>query len=153
MLEQILRSIKNYFIKEVWSGNFNISDGNLSGVDFLKSGQFFKIYGSDLNDGVYEYPATDLRDETFKGEVWVLSIPPEIIALSNEISAWETANADALKSPFSSESFGGYSYSKATSASGSGGSGGVTWASVFASKLSNWRKARYDTNVVRKEWG
>ena len=41
MLEQILRSIKDYFIKEVWSGHFYIVDGNLSDVDFLKEGQYF----------------------------------------------------------------------------------------------------------------
>lgn len=153
MLEQILRSIKDYFIKEVWAGIFVISDGNLSGVDFLKTGQYFKICGSDLNDGVYMYPATGMKDETFKGEVWALSIPPDIVSLASEVSAWQTANADVIMSPFSSESFGGYSYSKATAKSGSEGSGSVTWETVFADRLNVWRKIRYETDIVRKEWG
>lgn len=153
MLEQILRSIKDYFIKEVWAGVFVISGGNLSGVDFLKTGQYFKIHGSDLNDGVYMYPATGLKAETFTGEVWALSVPPDIVSLASEVSAWQTANADVIRSPFSSESFGGYSYSKATATRGSGVSDSVTWQSVFADRLNVWRKIRYETDIVRKEWG
>ena len=153
MLERILRSIKDYFIKEVWTGIFSISDGNLSGVDFLKNEQYFKIYGSDLNDGVYQYPTNNLKDEIFEGEIWVLSIPPDIISLADEINAWETANADVVKSPYMSESFGGYSYSKATATNRSGSSKSVTWETVFANRLNEWRKIRYKTNIVRKKWG
>lgn len=153
MLEQILRSIKNYFIKEVWSGTFVISGGNLSDVDFLKEGQYFKIYGSDLNDGVYEYPAATLRDEEFTGEVWVLKVPQEIVDIANEKAAWIEANADVLNSPYASESFGGYAYSKTAAAYGSSANGGgVTSGTVFDEKLKQWRKIRYESAIRRYDY-
>ena len=47
----------------------------------------------------------------------------------------------AAMSPFNSESFGGYSYSKS---GGSSSSGNVdlsgTWQGAFADRLNNWRK-------------
>jgi hypothetical protein len=154
MLEQILRSIKDYFIKEVWSGHFYIVDGNLADVDFLKEGQYFKIYGSDLNDGVYQYPATDLKDEDFNGEVWALKIPKEIIDIANEKEAWLAKYGDAVNSPFNSESFAGYAYTKKSSASGTSSNGGSGAASgtTFDERLNQWRKIRYNTDVIRNQY-
>ena len=153
MLEQILRSIKNYFIKEVWSGHFYIMDGNLVDVDFLKEGQYFKIHGSDFNDGVYQYPTTDLKDEDFDGEVWALQIPPEIIEIAQGKEAWITANADVLNSPYSSESFGGYSYSKKSSVSGRSSDGSTDFSgTIFDEKLKQWRKARYESAIRRNDY-
>ena len=43
-------------------------------------------------------------------------------------------------SPFSSESFGGYSYSKAQGYAGEGGGMLNTWQAIFASRLAPWRK-------------
>lgn len=154
MLEQILREIKDYFIRDVWSGNFSIVGGSLQQVDFLREGQYFKIHGSLLNDGVYEYPADDLEDEDFDGEVWSLAIPPQLVSLAEEIDDWNEANDAVLKSPYSSESFGGYSYTKSTSGGGSGssGSGGVSWKSIFASRLTEWRKIRYEFAIRRHDY-
>lgn len=146
MLEQILRVIKNYFITEVYAGTFNISDGSLS-ADFLKQGQYFKIEGSILNDGVYQYPVTGLLDETFDGEIWAMAVPPSVIALSEEIQAWCEKNKEVLDSPFTSESFGGYSYSKGTGGGGSGISAPITWKEAFASRLNTWRKVRYESPI------
>lgn len=152
MLEQILREIKNYFIREVWSGNFSIESGALD-VDFLLDGQYFKIQGSIFNDGVYQYPASDLKDEEFEGEIWALAVPPSVISLAEEVTDWNTANDAVIKSPYTSESFGGYSYSKASSSSrGNGESAGVTWKSVFADKLNEWRKIRYESAIRRYDY-
>ena len=138
MLEQVLNYIHNFFVKEVYRGNFTISEGSLS-VDFLQVGQYFKITGSVFNDGVYEYPATNLKDENFKGEIWALAIPPALIALSIEIEDWQKKYGEASDSPFQSESFGGYSYSKGSaSGAGAGISGG--WQNVFGTRLNAYRK-------------
>ena len=107
----------------------------------MKEGQYFRIVGSVLNDGVYEWPASDLKDEEFEGAVWLMAVPPDVIELDKKIDAWKekyaTVDSQAL-SPYQSESFGGYSYSK-----GSGGEGsGSKWQGVFASELSRWRKLR-----------
>ena len=138
MLEQVLMHLKNWFLVPggIHEGTYTIEDGGIA-LPFLANGQYFRICGSVFNDGLHQYPASDLKVETFEGAVWALAVPQAVIELAAEIEAWETKNGDAAKSPFASESFGGYSYSKATdSASG----GAVTWQSAFRSRLNAWRK-------------
>ena len=138
MLEQVLMNIRNWFPVKggIYSGTFTIKDGGIT-LPFLADGQYFRICGSVFNDGLHQYNVLDLTDETFTGTIWALSIPQPIIDLANEIQEWQNKNADALSSPYSSESFGGYSYSKATnSATG----GAETWQSHFKQQLSAWRK-------------
>ena len=138
MLEQVLMNIRNWFPVKggIYSGTFTIKDGGIT-LPFLADGQYFRICGSVFNDGLHQYNVLDLTDETFNGTIWALSIPQPVIDLANEIQEWQDKNADALSSPYSSESFGGYSHSKATnSATG----GAETWQSVFKQQLSAWRK-------------
>lgn len=135
MLDEILAEIRNYFIVNVHSGKFEVIGGNLSPLDFLKDGQYFKIHGSIFNDGVYRYPESGLVDETFSGEIWALAVPPTLIALVADIEDYEKKAKENV-SPFASESFGGYSYTKATDGNGSP----LTWKTVFAKKLNRWRK-------------
>ena len=138
MLEQVLMNIRNWFPVKggIHSGTFTIKDGGIT-LPFLADGQYFRICGSVFNDGLHQYNVLGLTDETFNGTIWALSIPQPVIDLANEIQEWQNKNADALSSPYSSESFGGYSYSKATnSATG----GAETWQSHFGQQLSAWRK-------------
>ena len=146
MLEQILRAIKNYFIVKVYDGTFSIENGTII-AEFLKEGQYFKIDGSILNDGVYQYPASELKDEEFTGEIWAMAVPNAVIALADEIEAWCEKNKDVLDSPYVSESFGGYSYSKGTGGGSSGISAPITWKEAFASRLNQWRKVRYESPI------
>lgn len=144
MLSEVCRYLNNWFDDGRIFGDFTIEDGVLEGVDgTLQSGQYFRIIGSVFNDGIYKHPATDLHDETFHGAVWVLKIPPEVVAISKEIDAWKAANlGGAAMSPFTSESFGGYSYSKGTTADGKVAGGDWTQLSGFTSRLDGWRKPR-----------
>ena len=138
MLEQVLMHLKNWFLVPggIHEGTYTIEDGGIA-LPFLANGQYFRICGSVFNDGIHQYPSGDLKTETFDGAVWALAVPQSVIDLALEIEEWETKNGDASVSPYQSESFGGYSYSKATdSASG----GAVTWQSAFRSRLSAWRK-------------
>ena len=138
MLEQVLRDIRNWFTVDggIHSGTFTIEDGGIT-LPFLATGQYFRIIGSVFNDGLHQYPATGLVNEEFSGAIWALAIPPAVIELADEISKWQVKNGEASTSPYQSESFGGYSYSKATdSASG----GAVTWQSAFRKQLNVWRK-------------
>ena len=138
MLEQVLMNIRNWFPVKggIYSGTFTIKDGGIT-LPFLADGQYFRICGSVFNDGLHQYNVLDLTDETFTGTIWALSIPQPVIDLANEIQEWQDKNADALSSPYSSESFGGYSYSKATN---SETGGAETWQSHFKQQLSAWRK-------------
>ena len=138
MLEQVLMHLKNWFLVPggIHEGTYTIEDGGIA-LPFLANGQYFRICGSVFNDGLHQYPASDLKEETFDGTVWALAVPQAVIDLSTEIESWQAKNGDASVSTYQSESFGGYSYSKATdSASG----GAVTWQSAFKRQLSAWRK-------------
>lgn len=141
MIGQICAEVKNYFVQrdvDVHAGNYTIANGEISPVPFVRVGQYYRIVGSALNDGVYQRGVDDLQltDEEFFGSVWSMRIPKDFLALCDEIEAWQTANAEALSGSYQSESFGGYSYSRGTSASG----GAWTWKDQFRNKLNAYRK-------------
>lgn len=145
MLTELCQELRNWFDLDRYEGTFTISDGALT-ADFLLDGQYYRIIGSVFNDGVHKYgDASDvLDDEEFTGAVWALGIPKAVIALSEEIDTWEakygSPNSEAM-SPFSSESFGGYSYSKGSNLSAVTTANSATgWKAMFASKLNRWRK-------------
>lgn len=145
MLNQICKELNNYFETSKYFGKFVIENGTIDLSDLvadgsLQEGQYFRIVGSVFNDGVYQYPASELHDEIFyKGSVWPMAVPNELVELSAEIKNWNEKNQEILNSPFQSESFGGYSYTKA---SGKSDSVALTWKDQFADRLSLWRKAR-----------
>ena len=138
MLEQVLMHLNNWFLVPcgIHEGTYTIEDGGIT-LPFLANGQYFRICGSVFNDGLHQYPASDLKAETFEGAVWAMAVPQAVIELAAEIEAWQKKNGDASVSPYQSESFGGYQYSKATDAETGGA---VTWQSAFKKQLSAWRK-------------
>ena len=138
MLTEICAELRNWFVVPdgVHIQTYTISGGSIAPLDFLQEGQYFRIVGSVFNDGVYQYPATSLTDEVFEGAVWAMALPPSIIALAAEIKAYNDSDA-GNPSPFTSESFGGYSYQKFTDGNGGDGS---RWQSVFKDRLRKWRK-------------
>lgn len=157
MLTDICQYLRNWFDRNQPKlyGTFTVENGEITGTgksadgthsplpDVLKTGQYIRIVGSVFNDGVHTFPNDEsLEDETFTGAVWGMAIPKAVIAIADDIKAWQSkyGGADSVAmSPFQSESFGGYSYSKGSGARASGGSG-VSWMDVFARRLSQWRK-------------
>lgn len=143
MLSELCQELRNWFDRGQprIHGAFEISDGKITDADFtdvIQNNQYFRIVGSVFNDGVYKY--TDdlvLTDELFVGAVWLMAIPKEVIDLSKEIDDWIDKYGESVNSPYQSESFGGYSYTKSP---GGSGSGMTSWQSVFSSKLNKWRK-------------
>ena len=75
-----------------------------------------------------------------------MSVPVAVMNLLNDINAWiETYAASPespANSPYSSESFGGYSYTKSSGNAASGGAqaDSGTWQNQFRSRLNRWRK-------------
>ena len=110
-------------------------------MGFLLDGQYFKIDGSVFNDGVHKYNDTEdvLRDEEFQGYIIAMAVPQDIINLDAEISSWVDKYGEVVDSPYQSESFGGYTYTKA-SGSGSSSNPQVSWQDKFASRLNAYRK-------------
>lgn len=140
MLETVLRHLKNWFLVPdgIHEGTYTIKDGGVA-LPFLADGQYFRICGSIFNDGLHQYPAEDLNEEVFDGVVWALAVPKAVIDLSAEIAEWQTKYGAAAMGPYQSESFAGYTYTKATNAKNGGT---VTWESAFASRLNQWRRIR-----------
>lgn len=141
MLTEICEYCHNYFWRTKYKVRLSIVDGTFT-ADFLKNGQYFRIIGSDLNDGVYVYPASNMKDEEFEGEIWSMAVPQAVIDLASDIQEWMAkygAIASPAMSPYSSESFGNYSYSKNPPRS-SYSNAGTDWQSTFASRLNPYRK-------------
>lgn len=141
MLEEVLTHLHNWFQREIYSGEYTIENGRIE-LPFLQEGQYFRILGSTFSDGLHRYgPGMELlRDETFEGAVWALAVPKAVEELAEEIGAWRGKYGEVLDSPYTSESFGGYSYSKASGAGDSTGSGG--WQGAFRARLNPYRKLR-----------
>ena len=103
----------------------------------LQDGQYYLISGSIFNDGVYQYrkgDAAPLQEETFDGVVVPLAIPKPFLSLVDEISEWQAKSGNL--GAYQSESFGGYSYSRATNSKGET----YTWQDAFRARLNPWRK-------------
>ena len=150
MLTEICDYVHNYFEYTIFHGEFEIADGMLNLDGLVADGQRFRIVGSALNDGIYTYHADGIKDddnkevvtlgtESFGGTIVAMAVPARIIALAEEITEWIAKNKDVLESPYTSESFGGYSYTKATG-SGSNAGGALGWQDVFKSRLNAYRK-------------
>ena len=148
MLEEVLRYINNRFDtvggKTVAvSGRYEVSGGTVQ-LDFLADGQYYWIEGSRLNDGLHLYPSDDLRDETFDGRVIPLYVPRAVESIASEIAEWTEANSRVLSSPYQSESFGGYSYSKASGGAQGNEVPSAAWQLQFGARLRPWRKISRD---------
>lgn len=139
MLEQVLRHLNNWFLVGIHEGTFTVENGSIT-LPFLLTNQYFRICGSVFNDGLHKYPAADLTDETFTGTVWALAVPKAVVALAEDIAAWEEKNGEDVVSPYQSESFGGYSYTKRSAGSDGGTLNG--WQDAFRGRLNDWRKIK-----------
>ena len=139
MLDKLLRELgwyrrPNKYVNQIKVEKFTIEGGNITPSDFLKENDYYRIIGSRFNDGLYQYPNSDLTDEEFDGAVWVMRIPPAVITLAQDIEKY--AQSDAGKqSAYVSESFGGYSYTKATNSKGVP----LNWEHLHADELNQWR--------------
>ena len=152
-ITEMCLEVKNFFLRhgsdDIHSGTFTISGHSIAPLDFIIPGQYFRITGSILNDGVYQNTTdglSTLQDETFTGSSWAMAVPPAFLKLCVEIAEWQNKYGTATSnnmSPYQSESISGvYSYSKA-SGGGSAGSGDSTvntWQGVYKSRLNKWRR-------------
>ena len=146
MLNEICEHLNNFFDTrdgeyiDCTADTFTISNGVISPLSSsLIAGQYIRIVGSLLNDGIYLLPSnftiSTLVNETFTGAVFGLAIPRDLVTLDSEITAYVAANP---ASGYVSESFGGWSGTKATGSNGAP----LSWKSVYAARLNRWRKLK-----------
>ena len=144
MLYEICEHLHNFFDSrdgeyiDRSADTFTISSGVISPLSSsLIAGQYIRIVGSLLNDGIYLLPSnrtiTTLENETFTGAIFGLAIPRDLVTLDSEITAYVAANP---ATGYTSESFGGWSGSRATGTNGAP----LSWESVYAKRLNRWRK-------------
>lgn len=149
-LTEMCQEMRNWFDRERINGTFEVRNGEIFPTGkthwqtFPTLGMHVRIIGSWNNDGVQQIGNCEMRNETFDGSVWLLAIPQPVLELAEEIKAWrekyESVDSAAM-SPYSSESFGGYSYSKNAPGNSAGsGSSAVNWQNVFKARLNKWRK-------------
>lgn len=141
-LTELCQELKNWFCidEDKHIGDFTIVDGTISPSIEMKDGQFFRIIGSYFNDGVHT-TADELVDDEFHGGIWLMRVPPDVLSLLDDINDYEAEYGAVNLSPYQSESFGGYSYTKASRGQLGNNSGAVvTWRDAFASRLNKWRK-------------
>ena len=145
MITEICAEVRNYFSlpKDRHIGKFSIVNGSITPPISFPT-DYIRIVGSRKNDGVHKISAHDLVDEgTFKGAVWIMSPPKAFLDLVKEISDWQAKYGgvdSTAMSPYNSESFGGYSYSK-SGGSRSGGESVVSdWKNAFSGRLNIYRR-------------
>ena len=134
MLETILTYLHNWFPVRgaAKTGEFRIVSGEIE-ADGLQDGQYFRVQGSVFNDGLHQYGRDQLEDEVFSGTVTPLAIPRAVVDISGEIAQWVVDNPVSDKV---SESFDGYSYTRAAGTTGSAGG----WQAAFAARLAAYRR-------------
>lgn len=146
MLEQILMELNNWFrvrddVNGIHPGTYTIENGGIA-PPFLRDGQYFRIMGSVFNDGLHRYgPDMEaLEDETFAGTIWVLAIPKTVVDAAAEAETWLSKNGAIANGIYSSESFGGYAYTKDTAAADNVAQTGIP-AHILA-KVNQYRKIK-----------
>lgn len=147
-MEVVMQYLHNYFYKFKEKGNFKIEFNSITrNGEELKgkyvTGQYVRIIGSMTNDGVYKIICNEdelpgitlegcLNDEEFTGYICSLSVPKAFIGLCDDIQTYNDENKAGV---MVSESFGGYSYTKATV------NGQLaTWKDAFSANLKPYRR-------------
>jgi len=147
MLTEICEYLRNWFCEDSDKiiGNIVVGDSEITvpyGV--IQPGQYIRIIDSVFNNGVWQYGEAGFVPETFDGAVWPMKVPQAVIQLATDIEDWQAkyggVDSKAM-SPFNSEAYAGYSYSKSSGGSVAGEVTSPTnWQGVFAARLSPWRK-------------
>ena len=135
--------LHNWFDVDRIFGTFTISNGEIIVPNgYPRNNQYLRIVGSVFNDGVHQYPVSDLTDETFEGAIWAMAVPPAAIALFEKIQEWDAqyGNSAANYSPYTSETFHHYSRSQHIATNSKGEIVQQTWQGVFRKELSRFRK-------------
>jgi len=143
VLEQVLGYIHNWFVRDsIDVNNCEVVDGHLPASIPIPNGVWYRIKGSYLNDGMHLKGDQNegLVDETFDGTITTHVIPRALLVVVQEVSDWVTKYGGSADSPYQSESFGGYTYSKGSRYNSSSQSGDSGWQAAFAGRFRQWRK-------------
>jgi hypothetical protein len=140
-MTQVCQFLRNWFVRDTVRGTFSVSGGALKGNVDILPGQYYRIRGSVMNEGVHQKGKDNLTDEPeFSGEICLMAVPPDLISLLADINEWVAAVAVIAAKPYQSESFQGYSYTMKSGGAAKDGMESTDWQSHFYARLSQWRK-------------
>ena len=95
MVGEVCAYIHNFFEddpvtgqRRIFQGRYTITGGAIV-FPGLSQGQYFRVFGSEHNDGVHQYGVDQLTDEVFTGVVWKMCPTKEFLELVAEIEAWQ----------------------------------------------------------------
>lgn len=140
-MNKILKYLNNYFYRFGERGTYEIKDNKIIVRGKYLEGQYIRIVGSLMNDTVLkvisvaenEITLEKAYNEIYEGTIYSLAVPIDLIELLPKIEEFEEKNKP---SDLASESFGGYSYSKATNKNGEA----ITWKDAFWNDIKGYRK-------------
>lgn len=148
-MEDILSYINNYFAVTKEEGTFKIEDNSIKIKGNYLQGQFIKLEGSVLNDGIHKVEnlggetitLTGANNEEFEGVIYSLAIPKDLINIAIKFEELKEKSPNGI---YDSESFGEYSYTLAKN------SKGEIYRTLdgFKNELKKYRKMR-DTSLIR----
>lgn len=132
----VMRHVRNFFERGARLGNFTIIGGALTPAPECS---YVYISGSALHDGVWALSGDMLqgaqdgmKDDSFTGFVFELHPPGDFLRLCEEISSYDDAHPVG---EMQSETFGDYSYTRASSQGGEQG-----WQSAYRKRLDAYRR-------------
>lgn len=150
-MEDLLLTCNNFFYRFKEFGEYSIKNNKIQVRGKYIAGQYIRIIGSFLNDGVFkvksvignEIELENMNDEEFEGYICSLAIPNSFIELNQKIKEYKSKEKN---NGIVSESFGNYSYSKATNSSGNP----ITWQDVFTNELRQYKQMYDGFNRVKE---
>ena len=141
-IESLIKECNNYFYRWKETNTFTINDNSITVEGKYMIGQYIRIKGSILNDGVYKVETyvnniitvIGLINEEFEGIIYGLAIPKSFTELYSKIEEYNTKNVMSSKT---SESFNNYSVGYATNRNGKP----LQWQEMFKNNLDTYRQA------------
>lgn len=151
-IELLMQECNNYFYKTYEYDIFKIENGVISSEGMYNVGQYIKIEGSTLNNGVYKIESMagnkinikGLDNELFEGVIFGLAVPDNFINLMETIN--KHINTLPKNANEVSESFNNYSITVATGSKGQP----LQWQTIFSENINPFRQI-YDNRRRTKE--
>ena len=111
----------------------NLEINSFNGTETVSSRVIdIRYHGLDQNK---YFSAKDAYEKYKRG----ISLPKAFLKIVSDITEWQNKNSQIVESPYTSESFGGYSYTKSTG-SGSNAGGVLGWRDIFRARLNAYRR-------------
>lgn len=132
-VSDVMRHVRNHFIRDSIRGDFTHADGVLTPADSFAPGMWIAVTGPEngVPSGVYQLDEKggipELGDTVWTGTVYRLAPPADFLRLCGDIGCWAAANPDPA---VTGEKLGEYSTNRQA----------VTWEEAFAPALAPYRR-------------